>query len=450
MHANFRALHSRLAAPIDIASLVFFRVGFGAIMVWEVWRFLSGGMVDRYFIEPIFYFKYLGFGWVEPWPGSFVYMYLHFYLLGLFALCIAVGFLYRLSAVLFAVGYTYVFLIDQAQYQNHYYLICLVSLLMIFVPANRALSVDAYLRPAIRSSFIPTWPLWLLRAQVAIVYCGGGIAKLNFDWLQGFPLQSWLPSSDFYLPIFSDLLYEGWVALLFSYAGLLIDLLAAPLLLWTRTRVWALGTLLIFHFMNEQLFGIGVFPVLASCLTLLFLPPAWPRRLFNWPHPGDSPPTFPLLSRSALLALSAYLAIQTLVPLRHWLYPGNVSWTEEGHRFAWHMKLRDKECTAVFIVDGPDESREIDPYDHLSSRQANKMMSSPYMAVQFAHYLAALAEEEGLGPVKIRAQIDCSLNGRRTFPLIDPQIDLAAQSYGLGPTPWILSLPDSPAGELYE
>jgi len=32
-----------------------------------------------------------------------------------------------------------------------------------------------------------------------------------------------------------------------------------------------------------------------------------------------------------------------LVPLRHLLYPGYVSWNEQGHRFAWQMKLRDKE-----------------------------------------------------------------------------------------------------------
>jgi len=58
---TLRAFHTRLATPIDIASLVFFRIGFGAIMLWEAWRFLTEGKVDRYFIEPTLYFKYLGF-----------------------------------------------------------------------------------------------------------------------------------------------------------------------------------------------------------------------------------------------------------------------------------------------------------------------------------------------------------------------------------------------------
>ncbi len=447
MYNTLRALHTRLATPIDIASLVFFRIGFGAIMVWEAWRFLTGGKVDRYFIEPTFYFKYLGFAWVEPWPGH--WMYLHFYLLGALGLCIALGLFYRLSAILFALGYTYVFLLDQAQYQNHYYLICLVSTLMIFVPAHRALSIDARRRPNLRSEFVPSWTLWLLRAQVAIVYFFAGIAKINTDWLRGFPLRDWLPGSDFYLPPFSYLLYQDWAALLFSYAGLAIDLLAAPLLLWRPTRRWMLGLLLLFHFTNEQLFGIGVFPALASALTLLFLSPSWPRRICNWPRSTGTPPSFSLLPRPALLALAAYLAIQIFLPLRHWLYPGNPSWTEEGHRFAWHMKLRDKDCRASFVLEGPGARWDVEPLNYLSHRQMRKMPSRPYMAVQFARHLVIQAREDGRGPVEVRARINCSLNGRRSFPLIDPQVDLATREYGLESAQWILPLPESEPGELY-
>ena len=143
------------------------------------------------------------------------------------------------------------------------------------------------------------------------------------------------------------------MALLFSYSVLLIDLLAAPLLLWRPTRYWMLSVLLLFHFMNEQLFSIGVFPVLAS----------------------------------ALAAVATYLALQTLLPLRHWLYPGNVSWTEEGHRYAWHMKLRDKDCTATFELVTPNESWDVEPLDYLTYRQARKMPNRPYMSVQFARRL---------------------------------------------------------------
>ncbi len=202
--------------------------------------------------------------------------------------------------------------------------------------------------------------------------------------------------------------------------------------------------------MNKVLFGIGVFPILASSLTLLFLPPSWPRRLFNWPHPGDAQPLFSRLRTPALLALSAYLIVQILLPLRHFFYPGNVSWTEEGHRFAWHMKLRDKDCSAVFKLQGPNRTWQVDPYDHLTSRQARKMAARPYMAVQFAHYLVDYARSADMSPATVRAHVDCSLNGRRDFPLIDRHVDLATRQYHMGSADWILPLPDAEPGELYD
>src|SRR4030095_6617651 len=143
-----------------------------------------------YYIEPIFYFKYYGFSWVKSWPGHG--MYVHFVALGLFALCIFAGFLYRISATLFFLAFTYVFLLDQTRYLNHFYLVSLISFLLIFLPAHRALSIDSLLRPQIRSNTTPAWTLWLLRAQVGIAYFFGGIAKLNSDWFHGEPMRTWL------------------------------------------------------------------------------------------------------------------------------------------------------------------------------------------------------------------------------------------------------------------
>jgi hypothetical protein len=42
---------------------------------------------------------------------------------------------------------------------------------------------------------------------------------------------------------------------------------------------------------------------------------------------------------------------------------GNVNWTEEGHRFSWRMKLRDKVGEARFFVTAKDtgDTRAADP-----------------------------------------------------------------------------------------
>ena len=107
------------------------------------------GWVAAEWIEPPFHFKYYGFSWVKPWPGNG--MYIHCAALGVLGLLIAAGFLYRVSAALFFLGFSYTFLLDEGAYLNHIYLICLFSFLSIFVPANRAFSIDAWLNPKIRS-----------------------------------------------------------------------------------------------------------------------------------------------------------------------------------------------------------------------------------------------------------------------------------------------------------
>jgi hypothetical protein len=67
--ANQRWLES-LFEPIDIASLVFFRVALGGILLWEVWRYFANGWINSLYISPPFHFTYYGFAWVKPWPGA--------------------------------------------------------------------------------------------------------------------------------------------------------------------------------------------------------------------------------------------------------------------------------------------------------------------------------------------------------------------------------------------
>jgi hypothetical protein len=437
---------SRLFAPVDIASLVCFRIAFGAIMFWEVWRYLSYGWVERYYITPQFHFTYYGFDWVKPWPGDG--MYWHFYALGFLALCILFGFWYRLSAALFFLGFTYVFLLDQAQYLNHFYLISLISFLMIFLPAHRAFSIDA-LRGA-RSEVAPAWTLWLLRAQVGIPYVYGGLAKLNGDWLRGEPMRMWTASgTDF--PLLGPWFTDERVVLLFAYGGLLIDLLIVPLLLWPRTRLIAFTMAVVFHVLNSELFSIGIFPWLMIAATLIFFPADWPRRVLGLRPPVESPGQYaraprgaPLRSgqKATIALLGIYLALQLLTPFRHLLYPGNVNWTEEGHRLSWHMMLRDKDADVRFFATDPISNRtwEVNPREYLTRRQLGKMATRPDMILQFSHYLAGELRQEGFDQIEVRAKVMASLNGRKPQPLIDPTVNLAAQPRTLLPAAWIVPL----------
>jgi hypothetical protein len=450
----FQRLCAALFNPVDISFLVFFRIVFGGIILWEVYRYFTHNWITRYFVEPALNFSYHGFSWVKPWPGSG--MYIHFFVLGVAAACVMVGLLYRIAAPILFLTFTYSFLLDQTRYMNHFYLVCLISFLMCFLPAERAFSVDALLRRGIRSAVTPAWTLWLLRAQVGIPYFFGGIAKLNSDWIHGGePMRIWL-SPLTKVPAFGHLFAANWVVYGFVIGGLLLDLLVVPLLLWRRTRLFAFAAAILFNLLNALIFEIGIFPWLMLGALLIFFPPDLARRFaraftsHEEKPPGDGPPTVEFRNRSSSVAhqklvvglLAAYLVIQLLFPLRHYLYPGNVSWTEEGHNFAWHMKLRTKSGEAVFTLTHPESGQTwtITPKDHLKSHQLMKMITKPELILQFAHYLAEKKRREGYANVEVRAYVMVSLNGREPQLLIDPNVDLAKERLGLLPTRWIVPL----------
>jgi vitamin K-dependent gamma-carboxylase len=448
----------RLFAPVDLASLAVFRMAFGVLMTYEALNYLAQGWVRSQFIAPEFHFTYFGFAWVHPWPGEG--MIIHFWVLATAAFCIALGLFYRIATVVFFAGFTRVFLIDAAEYLNHFYLICLVSFLLMFLPSHKMWSLDALRNPALRSNTAPTWSLWLLRAQVGMPYFFGGIAKLNSDWLHGEPLRMWLAKRSDY-PFVGHWFTQAWTPYFFSYSGLLLDLSFVPLLLWWRTRLVAFALVLGFNLINSCLFTIGVFPWLMIGASLLFFPPDWPRKILfasrrllgvkpqvstfhktkkQQPNAiGEKESVLNSRARFTLFALALYLGWQCLMPLRHWLYPGDVNWTEEGHNFSWHMKLRDKQAEALFTVTDPATRRswQISPEDFLTPRQWVKMTGDPDLLHQFALHLAEEFRKEGFPHVEVRVHSSVRLNGREAELLIDPNVNLAAEPRSLRHSNWI-------------
>ncbi|HEY9229358.1 MAG TPA: HTTM domain-containing protein, partial [Gemmatimonadaceae bacterium] len=382
-----------------------------------------------------------------PWPAAG--MYAHFAFIAFAGLLVAAGIWYRISAWALWASFTYVFLIDQARYLNHFYAASLFALLLAVVPAHHAYSFDAKRKHTPHT--VPTWALWLLRAQLGAIYFFGGIAKLNSDWLRGEPMRSWLIERT-NSPVIGAIVGNQLELIVFSYGGLLFDLLVVPALLWRRTRLVAFVIAILFHFINSQIFSIGIFPIMMIVATTLFFEPNWPRRWFGEVAERGSaaaatrrqfglPLTFgstPPLSRSTALLIGAYVLIQIVVPLRHFAYPGDVAWTEEGHRFAWRMMLREKQGAARFFVtdSATHETMIVEPNTRLALWQVTAMTSRPDMLLQFARYLAA----ERAGPsqsISVRAQVLVSLNRGEQRLLIDPQVDLSHEARTLWPASWI-------------
>lgn len=447
---------NRAFAPVDIASLVFFRIAFGAVMMWEVWRTFAYDRIYLYWIKPRLLFKYFGFSWVEPWPDQ--WLYIHWGFMGVLALFIAIGFLYRGSMALFFLSYTYFFLLDAALYVNHTYLVCLFSFLMILAPANRALAVDATIWPKIRSQTYPAWILWLLRLQMGVVYFFAGVAKISGDWLRGEPARFWANTRETFASLGGVVQHE-WFPYFMSYGGFLFDLLVVFFLIWKRTRIVAFCVAVLFHLMNAMLFSIGFFPWLAIGATTLFLSPGWPRRaLALFRYRADAPAlekiTIPKgAGKVAVLAfVIIYSGIQLVLPLRRFASSGGMEWTYAEHRFSWQMMLVRKSVASLYYVIDPNihKTVSVKPRKYLLPHQERRMGWRPDMVVQFARYLATVMPRAGLQPLKVETRTYVSLNGRKPKLFIDPNTDLAAQPWPFGRPHWLLRVdvePLPPRGE---
>ena len=464
----------KLFEPSDIAILVYFRIVFGAIMLWEVYRYFVNKLIFKYWIDPVFNFTYYGFDWLKPLPGDG--MYYLFLVIGILSIFIMVGFKYRISTILFFFAFTYMFLIDQTRYLNHFYLISLVSFVLIFIPAHKAFSIDSWWNKKLRTDFVPAWSLWLLRFQISIPYFFGGIAKINEDWLNGKPLDMWLPRLAPKFPILGELFTETWFVYFFSYSALLMDLLAVPFLLWKRSRIFVFGLLTTFHILNSQLFPLGIFPWFMIFATLMFFDPSWPRIIINKfkiteesqakirknlqpENPKKArralrqaktvvkklEPKITSLTKNQKIVLSLFLIFiifQIVMPLRHFAYPGNVSWTEEGQNFSWHMMLDDKINDVEYFAFSPKsgETWRINPSDFLTDKQLYEMSGLPDMILQYGHFLAEIYRENGYDDIEIRVDVFSSLNGRDAQRLIDPHVNLAEQPVTILPKSWIVPL----------
>lgn len=413
------------SVPID--STVVFRIVLGLTLTWEAYRYLANGWVASELAAPPFHFAYPYFGWVVPFSAPVLSA--GFVGLAIAAAAFTVGLWYRWSAAMLFAGWTYVFLLDRAYYLNHLYLITLLLLLMLFLPANVAWSLDTRRTPQLRSRKLPRWGLWTLRGQLAIPYFFGGVAKLSWDWLSGYPLRFSMLHMDHVRAIAPWFDGQSWAVFL-AWGGLVFDLAVVPALLWKPTRPWAFTLAVAFHLANALLFPIGVFPWLMIGATTLFLEPDWPNRVFHYREAEPECETSLPAGRSRLVVpiLVAWFVVQAALPLRHFLLPGNVDWTDAGAQFSWRMMLNHK-TSALRLYARNIENGDvlaIDPRAVLTRRQFDKMAVSPPLIHQFARRSAEMLYAETGVRVSIHGDIHCALNGRPPSRLVDPSADLAA------------------------
>ena len=450
-------LKTYLSKNYSASPLIIFRIGFGFMMLYSIIRFWSKDWINTLYLQPKFHFTYYGFEWVKP-LGNLTYLI--FFICGLSALFVALGFKYRVAIITFFLSFTYIELMDKTTYLNHYYFISILSFLLIFLPANSSFSIDSYLK---KKSYrlVPKWSIDAIKLLVSIVYVYAGLTKINSDWLfKAMPLKIWLPSK-YDLPFIGEtLMQQNWFHYAMSWSGMIYDLTIPFLLFYKKTRWFAFGLVVFFHVFTGILFPIGMFPYVMIVSSLIFFEAGFHHKIilflkhilnyffklkqkivvkeiYNFKH-----------QKITIIVLSLFFIVQLFLPFRYALYPNELFWTEEGYRFSWRVMLMEKMGYANFKITNSKTGNffYVDNQDFLTPLQEKQMSFQPDFILEYAHFLGDHFKSKGHENIQVFVESYVALNGRLSQPFINKNIDLYQQKETFNPKEWILPFNDEIKG----
>ena len=463
---------STLAArPVSGQSLAVFRIAFGLLMLNDVVHLLRHDWLTGFYIDRTILFPYYGLE-VPALPAPWLHLLWGF--CGLCCVAVALGAFYRIAIWGFNAIFIYFFLLDQLLYLNHFYMIALFGLLLGCTDAHRCWSVDRRLGRIGGTTKVPLWNLLILQFQVEVILVFAGLVKIEVDWLRGEPLRTWMLERP-WSPL-SSLFEVHWITLAAPVLIILLHTVGAPLLLWSKTRLWVFLLYCAFHVTNAHLFNIGVFPWMTIAATTILFSPEWPSLLgrrtgavLTWlrlprlrvprsgvpawieraarivggkPAAGEGQRApFRPLHPAALAALVLYALVQIWLPVRDTLFEGYVGWTEEGQKFSWRMMLYVHGADGRLIAVTPEgEAWVIDMQAHLDPLQTWMVFAKPEMLLHFVQRMKAHYAEAGVEEVRIYADVVKNVNGQPYRRLIDPAVDLAAVGgmNWFAEDPWVL------------
>lgn len=450
-------LKTYLSKNYSASPLIIFRIGFGLMMLYSIIRFWSKDWIYTLYLQPKFHFTYYGFEWVKP-LGNLTYLL--FFICGLSALFVALGFKYRVAIITFFLSFTYIELMDKTTYLNHYYFISILSFLLIFLPANSSFSIDSYLKKK-TYRLVPKWSIDAVKLLVSIVYVYAGLTKINSDWLfKAMPLKIWLPSK-YDLPFIGEtLMQQNWFHYAMSWSGMIYDLTIPFLLLYKKTRWFAFGLVVFFHVFTGILFPIGMFPYVMIVSSLIFFESGFHHKIilflkrilsyffklkqkivvkeiYNFKH-----------QKITIIVLSLFFIVQLVFPFRYALYPNELFWTEEGYRFSWRVMLMEKMGYANFKITDSKTGNffYVDNQDFLTPLQEKQMSFQPDFILEYAHFLGDHFKSNGHENIQVFVESYVALNGRLSQPFINKNIDLYQQKETFNPKEWILPFNDEIKG----
>ena len=148
------------------------------------------------------------------------------------------------------------------------------------------------------------------------------------------------------------------------------------------------------------------------------------------------------------MAITSLLIFQLVFPFRHYFYPGELFWHEQGYRFSWRVMLMEKKGYTQFkIVDSLSKSSfYVKNEDFLTNYQEKQMSFQPDFILEFAHYLEEQYSQKGIENIQVFADSHVALNERRNQRFIDPNKNLLEFNRGFKNKSWILPFNDEIKG----
>ncbi|WP_299884823.1 HTTM domain-containing protein [uncultured Lacinutrix sp.] len=424
-------LNKFLFKHIDNSALIVFRIIFGLLCFLESVGAIFTGWITRTLVDPKFTFSFIGFEWLQPLPGNWMYVY--YIIMGLFGFLIMLGYKYTMSTIAFTLMWCGVYFMQKASYNNHYYLLILLSAIMVLLPANKYASLDVKYNPSIKQNSMPSWCKWIFILQLFILYSYASIAKMYPDWID-LTVPKLLMQGKINYPIIGGFLQNDFMPYLVGYGGILFDGLIIPLLLFKPTRKYAFFASIFFHLFNSIVFQVGVFPYLSLAFCLFFFKPKTVKNIFLKKKElyTDSKVIVPKYKPVLITLASIYFVIQIALPLRHHFIEDNVLWTEEGHRMSWRMMLRSKTSTTTYKIVDKESKKEIrvNLKHYLSKKQIRLASSKPDVIWQFAQRLKKEYKEKGKD-ISIYVNAYVSVNGKPHRQLINPEVDMANAKWNI-------------------
>jgi len=424
-------LKNSLFEPKHASALGLFRILFGSLMLIEMLSYLSKDVPGKMFGATKIFFPYNFSAFLPDFSADVILAIIYLNIVACVA--IIIGKFYRIALTVFLIGLSLIFFSDKSLYNNHIYLFVLLSFILLFVKGDKW----GTLKHKFKSATIPNWNYLILKLQIVIVYFFGGVSKLTEQWLNGSVARATFENNTVE---FLNRLATNEAAINFIvYGGLFYDLLIGFLLLFKKTRLIVIPVILFFNITNAIMFDdIGIFPYFMIASLLLFYKADLPQKLYDkfiQKHKNKKVKIANYTDNNKKLIpyfFGAYLLIQTLLPLRHFLSEGDPDWNYKGHYFSWRMKVQTRDLQTMkfsAISKANQQQFEVKMQEHINFTQYKLLGFDPEASIRYANYLKKYYQKKQRKQVGVYGLIKIELNGSgEFFDMINPQYDLTDAS----------------------